>query len=177
MIFSSFMFKFCYQKVSRDYNLPLKTLQVSLLYSMYPITTFKPTVQWAESLSDFAFLQKTRGFLWYSSCMTKIHENNSAKYFKNGRLNKDPLKVTLLSGRLLGYVQFPNRGRVVRNRTVEKNKDCLYLSPLVIKCLVMELNLTVVLATWRQNHNRETQLSSYKGIHTNKQSNKKKLQK
>ena len=54
----------------------------------------------------------------------QIHDNNSAKYFKNGRLNKDPLNITLLSSRMLDYVQFPNRGRV-RNRTVEKNKDCL----------------------------------------------------
>ena len=54
----------------------------------------------------------------------QIHDNNSAKYFKNGRLNKDPLNITLLSSRMLDYIQFPNRGRV-RNRTVEKNKDCL----------------------------------------------------
>ena len=79
---------------------------------MYPITTFKPTVQWAQSLSDFAFLQKNKCFLVifivYDKNLNKnlvkiqIHENNSAKYFKNGRLNKDPLKVKLLFGRLLG---------------------------------------------------------------------------
>ena len=79
---------------------------------MYPITTFKPTVQWAQSLSDFAFLQKNKCFLVIFIVYAKnlnlvkiqIHENNSAKYFKNGRLDKDLLKVTLLSGRLLGYV-------------------------------------------------------------------------
>ena len=104
----------------------------------------------------------------------QIHENNSAKYFKNESLKKTCWEyITVLSSRLLSYIQLPNRGQVVRDRTV----DCLYLSTLVIKWVVMELNLTVMLATWRQNHNRETHSSSCEGIHTNKQSNKKALQK